>query len=112
MKGPYDLKEEIIDLHIEPEKIGNYALGWVKDKNTFIINYVGRSDTDLNKRLQDHIGEASAFMFSYESSPKEAYKKECQNWHDFDGPKGKLRNKIHPDKPEGKENCHCPVCKE
>ena len=38
-------------------------------------------------------------------SSKEAYEKECKNYHDFHA----LLNKIHLDRPDG-ASYHCPVC--
>lgn len=40
---------------------------------------------------------------------KEAFEKECKNYHDFGGDIGSLDNDIHPDRPEGKEY-ECPIC--
>lgn len=102
MKGPYVFNEQSIDNVITQTSPGNYALGYTNDENTFIVQYVGRADSNVNARLKQHIGEKYAsFKFSYATSPKAAYEKECQNYHDFGGPKGKLKNKIHPGDPKG-----------
>ena len=113
MNGPYELTNEIIDSLVNDNKMGNYALGYVKNK-TFYVVYVGRSDTNLNARLKDHVGEKEkykCFKFSYATSIKSAYEKECQNWHDFGDEEGQLDNKIHPDKPAD-STFACPVCEE
>ena len=113
MNGPYEFTSEKVDEIITKTSPGNYALGYM-DGNTFIVRYVGRSDSDLNDRIKDHLGESREYKFfkySYASSPREAYEKECQNWHDFDGPNGKLKNSNHPDKPDD-TNYKCPVCKQ
>ncbi|MEA4968763.1 MAG: hypothetical protein VB048_11690 [Bacteroidaceae bacterium] len=108
MNGPYLLTNDEIDKRVESGKIGNYALGYVKEK-VFYVKYVGRSDNDLNKRLKEHLGENySYFKYSYSSSIKNAFEKECKNYHDFGGA-DKLDNKIHPDKPEN-TSYKCPVC--
>jgi hypothetical protein len=81
--GPYPLTEKSINDNVK-KKIGNYGVGFVQ-KEIFIIKYVGRSDTNLNKRLKDHIGkeEYFNFKFSYADNAIMAYEKECLNYHDF-----------------------------
>ena len=116
MGREYQLTSDEINRRIGEEKIGNYALGYVKqdERKSFIVCYVGRSDTDLKRRIKNHIGENPKyqyFKFSYATSAKDAYYKECNNWHDFGGPEGLLNNSIHPDKPEG-ANWKCPQCGE
>jgi hypothetical protein len=113
MQGPYELNTHSIDDYVEKSRIGNYALGFV-GKGEFHVQYVGRSDTDLNARIKTHIGEKSAigndyllFMFSYAMSEKEAYEKECRNYHDFSH--YTLDNEVHPDRPNN-SHLNCPVC--
>ena len=48
-------------------------------------------------------------LFSYAENSKEAFEKECKNYHDFGGDIGSLDNDIHPDRPEGKDY-ECPIC--
>lgn len=111
MCGPYEFTIEKIDKIISDNKIGNYALGYV-ETDCFYVLYVGRSDTDLKDRIKQHIDEKENykhFKYSYADSSKEAYEKECKNWHDFGGKTGKLDNKIHPDNPNDK-NYKCPIC--
>lgn len=113
MNGPFDFNRNTIDQEVSCTNPGNYALGYVKDENTFIVQYVGRSDDDVNSRLKDHLNDPesySSFKFSYATSPKEAYEKECRNYHDFGGPERKLNNKIHPDQPNYPKTWECPVC--
>lgn len=107
----YALTDENIDAKVKNDAIGNYGLGYIKD-GKFCVAYVGRSDTDLNRRLHDHVEENAKykyFKFSYARTPKEAYEKECINFHDFGGTKS-LENERHPDRPEGKGDYKCPVC--
>lgn len=106
MNGPFDLTVEKIDEEIIKTSAGNYALGYMKE-DTFIVQYVGRADKDLNKRLKDWVGKYIKFKYSYASSPKDAFEKECKNYHDFG--ENKLDNKIHPDRPDG-SSWECPVC--
>ena len=111
LKGSYTLDNETIDKVVTRTSPGAYALGYVKD-NMFYVCYVGRSDTDINDRLKQHVGEKpkySKFKFDYFGSPKAAFEKECNLWHDFGGPEGSLDNKSHPDRPDG-SNWKCPRC--
>jgi len=109
MSGPYDLTKISIDANVRRTSPGNYVLGKVNDEGTFIVNYVGRSDTDVVQRLSNYIGHTKykKFKFSYASSPKAAFEKECQNYHDFDG-KEKLDNATHPQRPDA-SFWKCPV---
>ena len=109
MEGPYPLNEESIDTNVNTKATGNYTLG-VFEGTLFRVRYVGRSDTDLNRRLNEHLGEPyTHFMRSYPSAAVYAYEKECLNFHDFGGSE-RLHNKIHPDKPEGYPHLKCPRC--
>ena len=113
MFGPYDFTSEKVDEIITKKSPGNYALGYISQKTgKFIVRYVGRSDSDVNDRIKDHIDESDeyqSFKFSYATSPKDAYAKECENWHDFGGLNGELDNSYHPDKPND-TNWKCPKC--
>lgn len=109
MNGPYDLTRAKVDAVVTRTSAGNYALGYVNDENTFIVQYVGRADSDVAARIKQHVGERyKRFKFSYATSPKAAFEKECKNYHDF-GENRKLDNKIHPDRPEG-TSWKCPCC--
>ena len=109
MKGPFQLNEKTIDKNITLKSAGNYALGYEDKDNAFIVEYVGRSDTDLNKRLKDWTdSKYELFKYSYATTAKTAFTKECNNFHDFGGTK-KLDNAIHQDRPD-KSNWECPRC--
>lgn len=110
MDGPYTFNREIINAKVKKISAGNYALGHTNDKGVFIVCYVGRSDNDLNHRLCCQLNEHPhpMFKFSYATSSKEAYEKECQNFHDFGGVQ-RLENEIHPDNPN-RMYCRCPKC--
>jgi len=110
MKGPYKLTSDSIDEEVTETGPGNYGLGYARDDDTFIVKYVGRSDTDLNGRLHDWIGKYKSFKYSSATatSPKAVFEKECRNYHDFGGSKG-LDNSSHPDRPAG-SGWKCPVC--
>lgn len=111
MKGPFPFTSREVDLRITRHQVGNYALGYLDKQRVFHVQYVGRSDTDVNARIKDHLQEEryNYFKFSYASSPKDAFEKECQNYHDF-GESRKLDNDIHPDLPDNSPNWKCPVC--
>ena len=109
MFGPFSYDQPTIDNVVPTGIIGNYALGHIED-DSFIVEYVGRSDTDLRDRLPHSLGKYTHFKFSSASSAIEAYQKECINWHEFGGEKGYLANKIHPDKPDGVKLAFCPIC--
>jgi len=109
MKGPHPLTDSEIDRQVTRTSPGNYGLGYTKDDGTYIVQYVGRSDNDVNSRLHDWTGKKyKQFKYSYASSAKEAFEKECHNYHDFGGSE-KLDNDVHPDRPSG-TNLKCPVC--
>lgn len=108
MQGPFDLDNTNIDAKITTTSAGNYALG-IEKNGTFFVSYVGRSDTDVNVRLKTWVGgKYLKFKFSYATSPKAAFEKECKNFHDFGGTE-KLDNDIHPDRPDNSE-WKCPAC--
>ena len=114
MTCTYTLDNETIDMYVDDNRIGNYALGYLEDKS-FIVCYVGRSDIDLKSRLKQHINENNlykCFKFSYAIDEREAYLKECKNWHDFGGLENLLMNIIHPDKPKNIKNVKCPYCED
>lgn len=109
MQGPFDLTTLGVSNAVARGIAGNYGLGYVNDRNTFIVEYVGRSDVDVGGRLHDWIGtKYKRFKYSYASSAKTAFEKECQNYHDFGG-SGSLDNDAHPDRPNGM-HWKCPVC--
>lgn len=109
MVGPFLLNEKEIDIQIKKGIPGNYAYGYLNDNERFVVQYVGRSDENLNSRIRHGIGQYKMFKYSYARNMKEAFEKECQNYHDFGGDEGLLYNKIHPDRPEGSDY-ECPVC--
>lgn len=102
--GPHLLKAENIDANVGKNGIGAYVLGHSAD-GTFYVNYVGRSDSDLNARLHQHIGEFAQFKFGFLTTVKDAFEKECRLYHDFPN----QNNEVHPAKPAGTKYT-CPVC--
>lgn len=58
MNGSYPLTAEAIDERLTRKAPGNYALGHL-DGDTFMVSYVGRSDSDLRHRLHEWVGAPS-----------------------------------------------------
>jgi hypothetical protein len=58
MGGCHPLNESSIDEHVARGAPGNYALGYMDD-GTFIVFYVGRSDSDVSDRLHSWLGVES-----------------------------------------------------
>jgi len=108
MEGPCTLDYGTIEAKITRTSPGNYALGEKNDSGTFLVGYVGRADTDVKTRLKSWVDKTKKplFKFSYASSAKAAFEKECENYHDFNPPS----NDIHPDRPNG-SSWKCPRCK-
>ena len=113
----YPLDTKKIDSVVTRKSAGAYVLGYIKTEKknekevkTFIVQYVGRSDDDINGRLKKWVGSKyPRFKFGYYGSPKAAFEKECNIYHDF-GEKETLDNDRHPDRPDD-ANWKCPQCK-
>jgi len=60
MDGPYPLSNEAIDEALTRTSPGNYALGYMED-TTFVVFYVGRSDSDVRQRLRNWVGAPSRY---------------------------------------------------
>ena len=110
--GPFVFNRDTINRMVEPNRIGAYVLLRYDDQSTPWY-YVGRSDTDLQRRLLQHLdnGEPySKFWFRYETCVRDAFFAECYAWHDYKDNGTNLDNTIHPDTPSGSVRIHCPVC--
>ena len=111
---PFTTKQ--IDAVVEEGRIGVYVLGYITAKKRFRPEYVGRSDTCLNRRLHEDRrdpdlaerldGRLEQFKFDYYPTTRAAFEKECTIWHDF---RQLQETQKHPDKPNG-TNYQCPVC--
>lgn len=107
MGKSYDFDAKSINNVVTSVFAGNYALGYLNKNNEFVVQYVGSSDSDVRERLLQHIGEKyGVFKFSYATSPKAAFEKECKNYHDFKP----SNNQIHPDRPSNSKSWKCPRC--
>jgi ribosomal protein L40E len=100
LRGSFPLDEATINEEVGTRSPGVYALGRKQNK-TLHVRYFGRSDSDLNAQLKKHIGQYDSFKFDYSDTPEAAFTKECELYHDFRGPEGKLDNKNHPERPQG-----------
>lgn len=106
LNGPYSLTSSGVSANVTKTSPGAYALGSLKEDDTFVVSYVGRSDDDVAGRLLQHVPERyTHFKYDYFSSAKAAFEKECRLYHDFDPPD----NKVHPARPKN-ANWSCPVC--
>ena len=108
--GPYALTSEKIDENVTRKSPGAYVLDKKNTEGNFIVSYVGRADVDVNDRLHKWVGSKyKRFKFDYFDSPKAAFEKECEIYHDFGGPEGEMDNDVHPKRPDG-TNWQCPRC--
>jgi hypothetical protein len=107
LHGPHALTTDIIDNVVRGVGPGAYALG----RNTpqmFYVEYVGRSDKDLNDRLKKWAAtKYTHFKYGFFPTAKDAFIKECNLFHDFG--ETSLDNKVHPARPEG-TSWTCPRC--
>jgi hypothetical protein len=106
--GPFSLTPRGIDAAVSDPSIGVYALGRVKQgTGDFEVCYVGRDDQDIRSGLKQHVAEwYPQFLYKYFFSPKAAFEKECELYHDFHP----TDNKAHPAKAEGTD-WTCPRCR-
>ena len=71
MSGSYPLSDKAIDDAVTRVSAGNYALGYM-DGTTFMVFYVGRSDSDVKQRLHEWV-DAPSRSRKYAPSAKAAY---------------------------------------
>ena len=71
MRGSYPLSDGGIDEALTHTAPGNYALGYM-DGDSFTVFYVGRSDSDLRRRLHEWVGMPSNYE-RYASGAKAAW---------------------------------------
>ncbi len=110
MRGPFKLDKN--NIYKVDKSAGNYRLYRI-DKNGRRHIYVGRSDTDLQRRLLEHFYYDNPvydeFKFEYADDVEDAYNHECEDYHSFKNLQLILDNEIHPDKPDYMEYLPCPV---
>lgn len=84
LRGSFPLDEKTIDAEvIVPSSPGVYALGHLK-ANTFIIQHIGHSETDLKAQLKGYIGKYDRFKYEYADSPQTAIDKEREVYYALD----------------------------
>jgi hypothetical protein len=105
LSGLHSLSDSTINNEVTRVSPGVYALD-ATTAGGFTVSYVGRSDTDVNSRLHDWIGEYRYFKFAYCSSAKDAFEAECELYHDYNPPD----NKVHPARPYN-SGWKCPRCR-
>lgn len=103
--GPFQLCAEGIDVAVRKASPGVFALGCIDREGRFILNRVGRTDSDLRGALRNFIGSDALFKFTYLHDPRVAFEKECELFHKFH-PNG---NFLHPHSPPG-SGWTCPYC--
>jgi hypothetical protein len=107
LHGHHLLTEKEIDKVVRGTGPGAYALGH-EANGTFYVDYIGRSDSDLNGRLKQWASSKYMyFKYGFFDTAKAAFEKECRMFHDFGGT-ATLDNKVHPARPEG-ASYGCPV---
>jgi len=111
LHGPHALITQTIDTVVIGIGAGAYALGRHTTAGTYYVDYVGRSDSDLNGRLKQWAAEAKYphFKYGFLDSAQNAFYYECRLYHDFGGPSGQLHNDVHPARPKG-TSWKCPHC--
>ena len=119
MRGPFLLSDEEVNNRVDEGKIGNYAYGYLEERDgrqIFIVRYVGRSTSDLREEIKNRHKsdpkftsmDCAYFKYSYANDEREAYEKECRNFHDF-GEEESLLNDIYPAKPKDDGSDTCPI---
>lgn len=66
MNGSFPLTDDAVDEMVTRTSPGNYALGYM-DGSTFMVSYLGRSDSDLRGRLHDWVGAPSRERYAPDS---------------------------------------------
>jgi len=106
LRGPFPMTEQEINTQVPEKSAGVYALDRSHEDGPFHVSYVGRSDSDLNARLQEHVRKYKRFKYEYAASPEEAFAKECDLYHRFNPPS----TIAHPPRPIGSK-WKCALCK-
>ena len=105
------LNRDIITQNVARKLIGNYWLGDFSSDESFIVRYIGRSDTCLYRRLKEQAAKQKweAFVFrptdQKSGSITEAFNIECREYHLLNP----VDNMMHPDKPSGLHHT-CAYC--
>ena len=97
MASFYKLDSATIDQTVSQKSPGIYALDRTITPG-FKVNYIGRADDDVAKRLKTWAAEGyyKYFLFEYHSTARAAFERECHLYHFYPN----LDNLIHPARPE------------
>lgn len=108
MEGPYRFNVKTINEKVTRTSPGNYVLGRRTEQGAFLFSYIGRANADLNSKLKSRAAKINKpfFKFRYSDSAQEAFRTECENYHDY-VKNGKSK---HPKRPED-TNWQCPRCR-
>lgn len=92
---PLHLRPWLVRALIPPQRIGTYVLYTSARQPA----YVGRSDTDIRRRLLRHCADRRGGYFTYDVHPSAvgAYDAECALYHLLSP---EVSNRIHPDRPD------------
>jgi hypothetical protein len=106
---PFRFTPAVIRQQVEQGRMGSYILGF--DQEGFVGQYVGRSDTCLQRRLSlhNHLWTYDYFVFKYATTLNEAFFQECELYHSYLLFDKQLHNLIHPAMPSG-SGLVCPYC--
>lgn len=105
LEGPFRLTVDEIDSAIGTKTAGTFAIGHVDHLGRFVVQHVGRSDSDVRAQLRNKIGAEPYFKHLCFETAKEAFEKECELFHAFQPP----GNFLHPERPPGTD-WKCPCC--
>jgi hypothetical protein len=106
LRGSFPLNVQTINEKVNSGSAGVYSLGYLREK-TFLIQHIGRSDTNVNAQLKEYVGKYDRFKFEYADSSEPAFRKECELYHAFGG---KIpHNENHPERSQG-ATWSCPRC--
>src|SRR5208337_1464224 len=82
LRGSFPVDEGTINEEVGYGSPGVYALGYLRGK-TFLIQHIGRSDTNVNARLKEYVGKYDRFKFDTSNTPQAAFTAECRLYHAF-----------------------------
>lgn len=106
-KGPFLLTAEKVSIAVAASKAwpGTYMLGHTDDDGTFVVETIGRSDSNVKETLKAHAGQYQRFAFQYCATAKAAFERECDLYHELMAERGDP----HPTRLEG-SYWKCPHC--
>lgn len=105
LKGPHELSFDRLEQVLPKARTGIFALGYVDREGRFRVQSVGRDDYDVRARLCELIGSSVMFKFAVLPTPREAFEKECELFHNLRPPS----TVIHPARQRGTDWL-CPHC--